>query len=422
MKKASKKISEGLAKIGIAPPKEGEIKHITEEEMKLAQEIEDTGTEVETSDIEPNLFMSAEKRAEIMANATQDVPDKNLVQASLDAGGSIHPLLVNSEETGGLGLCNPSIYDDGDDNFLVVVRNVSYTLHHNEGEQRFQTPWGPLNYVRPDNDPTLKTTNFVGRLNKNGKAIGNNEIGVHWIHKVDTSKFDKPPVWEFHGLEDARIVRWKDQNGKKQLYICGCRRDVKEDGESRMEMSRIKLTKKACKETFRHRIQSPVDKNAYCEKNWMPVTDLDNTFVKWANPLEVVQAYPRTEGYRNSSEVIVKAHPSSTLNLPYDPRGSSQVIPWKDYRICVVHDVAFWHNEKGDRDAIYWHRFVVWDKDWNLITMSRPWKFMDGRIEFCCGMAADGDDLLITFGYQDNAAYLVRTPEKVFEEFLGVNL
>ena len=45
--------------------------------MKLAQEIEDTGTEVETSDIEPNLFMSAEKRAEIMANATQDVPDKN---------------------------------------------------------------------------------------------------------------------------------------------------------------------------------------------------------------------------------------------------------------------------------------------------------------------------------------------------------
>lgn len=34
---------------------------------------------------------------------------------------------------------------------------------------------------------------------------------------------------------------------------------------------------------------------------------------------------------------------------------------------------------------------------------------MDGRIEFCCGMAADGDDLLITFGYQDNAAYLVRT-------------
>ena len=66
MKKASKKISEGLAKIGIAPPKEGEIKHITEEQMKLAQEIEDTGTEVETSDIEPNLFMSAEKRAEII--------------------------------------------------------------------------------------------------------------------------------------------------------------------------------------------------------------------------------------------------------------------------------------------------------------------------------------------------------------------
>jgi len=419
MKKTSKKITEGLAKIGIVPPKEGEMKHITDAQMKAARKAMESSTEHETSDIEPNITMSPKKKAAIEANATQDQYHQNLVDASLNEGGSIHPLLINSEESGGLGLCNPSIYDDGKNNFLVVVRNVSYTLHHNEGDQKFQTPWGPLNYVRPDNDPTLRTTNFVGKLDKNGKAIG----GLLWAHQVNTSKFKKPAVWEFHGLEDARIVRWKDQNGKPSLYICGCRRDVKEDGESRMEMSKIKITKKGVKETFRHRIQSPVDKDAYCEKNWMPVTDLDNTFVKWTNPLEVVKAYPRTEGYRNSSEIEVKADESTKLDLPYDPRGSSQVIPWKGkYRICVVHDVNFWHNEKGDRDAIYWHRFVVWDMDWNLVTMSRPWKFMDGRIEFCCGMASDGDDLLITFGYQDNAAYLVRTPDSVFERFLGKEL
>ena len=206
-------MQEGLAKIGIKPPTEGEMKHITDAQMKAARKAMESSTEHETSDIEPNITMSPKKKAAIEANATQDQYHQNLVDASLNEGGSIHPLLINSEESGGLGLCNPSIYDDGKNNFLVVVRNVSYTLHHNEGDQKFQTPWGPLNYVRPDNDPTLRTTNFVGKLDKNGKAIG----GLLWAHQVNTSKFKKPAVWEFHGLEDARIVRWKDQNGKPSL-------------------------------------------------------------------------------------------------------------------------------------------------------------------------------------------------------------
>ena len=35
---------------------------------------------------------------------------------------------------------------------------------------------------------------------------------------------------------------------------------------------------------------------------------------------------------------------------------------------------------------------------------------MDGDIEFCCGMALEGRHLLITFGFQDNAAYLLKLP------------
>ena len=191
-------------------------------------------------------------------------------------------------------------------------------------------------------------------------------------------------------------------------------------GESRMEMSEIELLEDGVKEINRHRINAPVDKNSYCEKNWMPVLDMPNHFVKWVNPTEVVQAYPATEGYKNSSEVVFQADESTMVDLPYSPRGGSQVVPYGDYRIACTHDVDFWHNEKNDRDARYWHRFIVWDKDWNIVTISRQWKFMDGRIEFCCGMAVhpDGNDVYVTFGFQDNAAYKVHIPAEFLNSIL----
>ena len=40
---------------------------------------------------------------------------------------------------------------------------------------------------------------------------------------------------------------------------------------------------------------------------------------------------------------------------------------------------------------------------------------MDAQIEFCVGLAQKGDDLLITYGYQDNAAYVLRMPDKVLD-------
>ena len=41
---------------------------------------------------------------------------------------------------------------------------------------------------------------------------------------------------------------------------------------------------------------------------------------------------------------------------------------------------------------------------------------MDAAIEFCCGMEKYGNDLLITFGFMDNAAYILRFPINILEE------
>ena len=41
---------------------------------------------------------------------------------------------------------------------------------------------------------------------------------------------------------------------------------------------------------------------------------------------------------------------------------------------------------------------------------------MDAMIEFNCGLAEVNNNLLITFGYQDNAAYILKMPKIVLEK------
>ena len=177
----------------------------------------------------------------------------NFVKIVLENGGTITPLLIPSENTNGTGLCNPSIYIDGGKP-IMNLRHVDYTLYHCESEQRFQTRWGneyrPFCYLHPEDDCVLRTTNYFCELDPT-------TLEIQSYTKVDTSKLDTPPVWEFIGLEDARLVRW---DGK--LYMCGVRRDTKPNGEGRMELSEIVDGK----EVSRFRIEPPIDSNSYCEK------------------------------------------------------------------------------------------------------------------------------------------------------------
>ncbi len=82
----------------------------------------------------------------------------NFVQIALQAQGSIHPLIIPSELTNGLGLMNPSILIDKD-KILVVLRSVNYTFYHSE-KKLFQHQWGPLTYVHPEHDMHLRTINY----------------------------------------------------------------------------------------------------------------------------------------------------------------------------------------------------------------------------------------------------------------------
>ena len=323
----------------------------------------------------------------------------NFAKIVLDNNGIIRPLIIPVEYNKGLGLMNPSIFlRDGKK--MVILRAVNYTFYHSE-KKLFQHPYGPLTYLHPENDIHLRTWNYYLELNDN--------LEITRINKIDTSKFPEKELWEFVGLEDARLFEWE---GK--LYTSGVRRDLDKVGTGRMELCQIEINDETVVEKTRFRIPPPRNKDSYCEKNWMPILDRPYHYVKWSNPTEVVKVNEQD----GSSETVFLG---DRHDIGRDIRGGSQLVPWKDYYIAITHEVDLFKSETNRKDAVYKHRILLWDKNFNLIKWSDDFSIMGAQVEFCVGLAKEGSNFLMTFGYQDNAAYVMKFPEKVFVDILGLD-
>ncbi len=316
---------------------------------------------------------------------------ENLTKTILDIGGIIQPLYIDNKDSGGTGLCNASLLYN--DNALhMILRNVEYTLHSSENEQKYQTCFeGPLSYYHKDNDLTLRTTNFHCIINKQTLEIEN-------YNKIDTARLDNKPKWTFIGLEDARIVYWDNR-----YYAIGVRRDTTTNGQGRMEFSELEIDENSVKEISRSRIEVE-NKESYCEKNWMPIKSKPFHFVKWSNPTEIVKVDLEN---KIANQIYLS---ENKINLPLDLRGGSQLIDWYDNTyLAIVHECKFVsQNFNGYKDADYFHRFIIWNSDWSINYISEPFNFMTAKVEFCTGLEEVDNNIIISFGFQDNACYAIK--------------
>jgi hypothetical protein len=324
-----------------------------------------------------------------------------LAKKIVENGGKLYPLLIDSKLTKGEGIMNPSIFVDKNDKILVNIRHVEYTLYHSE-LKKYCHPWGPIQYLHSEKDMNLRTNNYIGELDPE------KDFTFKYYNKVDTSELDVEPIWHFVGLEDARIFSWNEK-----LYLSGVRRDTTTNGQGRMELSEIVQTDNNFKEVSRFRIPTTGKDDSYCEKNWMPVLDQPYHYIKWCNPTEVVKVDPIT---RTSETAFLGEH----VPQNYDFRGGSQIIPFEDYYICLTHQCDLFNSMAGRRDARYRHRVIVWDKKWNVLSYGTPFSFLDAEVEFCCGAALYKNTLLITFGFQDNTAFLLQVPYKQIHELMAL--
>jgi predicted GH43/DUF377 family glycosyl hydrolase len=332
-----------------------------------------------------------------------------LATFALKRGGSIHPLTLPPELTNETGIMNPSIFVHNG-RILINVRHVNYTLYHSEGK-KFPHVWGPLQYIHPENDVTLRTHNVICELDHDMNIISHSRIKMN---------LDVTPMWSFIGLEDGRLFSWDNR-----LFLCGVRRDCYDDkGKGRMEMCEIEFIDGEWQEVSRNPIPAPGDNSTYCEKNWMPILDMPWHFLKWTNPTEIVKY-----DIENRTTTTVVLDESKRYNFYRDIRGGSQVVRINpQQRMAITHEVDLFRDTFGRKDGHYIHRAIIWDNDWNIVHHTRDFHFMGSQvdlttgheynIEFVTGLAFLNGYALISYGFQDNGAFVLRVPEKVFYEFL----
>jgi predicted GH43/DUF377 family glycosyl hydrolase len=333
-----------------------------------------------------------------------------LATFALKRGGKLYPITIPKELTRETGIMNPSIYVYKG-RILMNIRHVNYTLYHSEGK-KFPHQFGPLAYIHPENDVTLTTYNIMCELDGNMNVISSS--------RIDTSELDTPPTWNFIGLEDGRLFSWDDR-----LFLCGVRRDCYDDkGTGRMEMQEIEYIDGQWKEVSRNPMPAPGDNSTYCEKNWVPVLDMPYHFVKWTNPTEVV----KFDIEKGTTETVVLDE-SKKVPMYRDLRGGTQILRLNEnQRIAITHEVDLGRDTFGRKDGHYVHRAIIWDNDWTIQHHTQEFHFMGTQtdpvtgnsfhIEFATGMAFINNRVLISYGLQDNACFVLELPKEVFTEFL----
>ncbi len=275
---------------------------------------------------------------------------------------------IEFEPPAGFTAMNPSIVEG--DPPLCNIRCVNYTIN-----ERGQYMIGD----KGCQDAPIDTRNFILRMDGSGLAKE-----VIWIRSP--AKF--PLVT---GLEDIRLYR----HGNNSLYFSATVREISEGGYCQIVRGRLIESDDTY---FVSDFKVLSEEGAY-EKNWMPKPEAGkNDFIYRLDTIvhtDLDRADPGRVATVNPIELYVN-----------DISGSSQLVPYHDGWIAVVHEATLGPDSK----RTYWHRFALFDHDGALYKLSRPFVFQDRQIEFCTGMVVNGDNLLITFGVRDAEAWIAEVP------------
>ena len=260
---------------------------------------------------------------------------------------------------------NPSVVCNGG-HIKVNLRCVNYIINEHGQYMIGEKGCG---------DAPIDTRNFLLTLDDDLNVVLDREI-----------IWDRPQAkWDMvTGLEDIRLF-YRDGN----MHFSACVREQSSSGSCMQWTGQLKLDVDA-------KYMLTMDDHAISpehatEKNWMPISGTKEFLYR----LDVVITPEREGAHRRKCTAKVNVG---------DIAGSSQVIPFRQGYICVVHEAITGPDSK----RTYWHRFAWLDKDLILRRLSLPFVFLNKQIEFCAGLALHPNkrDFLISYGVRDAEAHL----------------
>ncbi|MGZ4384879.1 MAG: tetratricopeptide repeat-containing glycosyltransferase [Gaiellaceae bacterium] len=255
---------------------------------------------------------------------------------------------------------NPSVAADGDA-FRMIVRTANYQIER-----------GVLH-----SDGILQNVNYLLALDR--------DLGVTSIEPiVDRSEGLRRYHSQVQGYEDCRLIefdgRWYATATVSEL-----------NPTERREVALLELDGPDIVAV--HPLRSP--RRGRHEKNWMPFVAHDSLAVVYScGPTVVLRCDPASG---NVEPISRRSAPPFAAEF----RGGSQGIPVENGHLFVVHEV-----DRSEAKLRYLHRFVLLGDDLAISALSRPFTFISDRVEFCAGLARQGDSLILSFGVSDAAAGL----------------
>lgn len=278
---------------------------------------------------------------------------------------------------------NPSVANHNGQ-LWCVVRHVNYTMD-NDGRYLIKDTNGEAN----DSNP-INTRNVLVRLDENLKAISQSEI-------LPSTSQPAPLFKPVIGFEDMRLFT---TGAYASLWTSSCVREMNAEGYCEQVLARI----------HRHDVEPQLTDvtrmlrapRVY-EKNWMPITGRLMFMYRLGH---VIDAEAKD----------VKVHPDKVDVGGIS--GGSQVIPFGDGWLCVVHEARALPDTPHKR--YYYHRFVSFTHDFKISHVSLPFCFNDKLIEFCAGLCwhPDGKRLVISYGWQDKEARIATIHHHDVEKLL----
>lgn len=325
-------------------------------------------------------------------------------------------------------------------NATNTARNVLYHYVFPLAQFCPSFKWKRINYVPPENWVALNPSVCIHhealhcnvrlvnyRIDDAGRyLIRNTETGeitrenpIHTRNVVlymGSDPFTDTHPWEFECYRDGNmpvafplVVGYEDMRlfGKGGfLWGSSCVRQLAEDGVPEQVLSKLVPIKALGQAAMQHQDDwRMLREKRECEKNWAPILAPGPQLFMW-RPGIVVNTLGETV-HNNPPEFLID-------NIS----GSSQVIPWANGYIAVVHTAHPLPNENYKR--YYTHRFITYDYDFKVKRMSLPFYFNDKGIEFCAGLCAHPttNELVISYGHQDNDARIATVSCDDVEAFL----
>lgn len=274
------------------------------------------------------------------------------------------------------------------------IRAVNYRI---DGEGYYLTRRSDTGeWVRFDHDTPITTKNFI--LNLGGDPFN----GVTWTWEA---RHALPVEWPLViGHEDMRLF-----SDGCDLWASATVRQLCADGQCEQVLSRLVPCYMGGKPHIEHTdTQRLLRTPRVTEKNWSPI--LHTGSEPWEKefmymPGQVIKV--------QDPNTLIWDHPA-----PWDIthlRGSSQVIPWKDGYLAVVHEANF---IPGTQKRWYWHRFIKYSLSYRPLQISLPFVFHAREIEFCAGACVLDNKLILSYGFKDESARIATLDCNEVEDFL----